>query len=63
PVQMAAHDLFLWRQMLTDARSGLPAAQANITFTAGSPARYEIDISWNEAGDAARQEYVMRVEI
>lgn len=63
PTQMAEHDLFLWRQLLTDSRSGLPDAQADITFTAGSPPLYEISISWTEAGDAARQSYVMRVEI
>lgn len=63
PAQMAAHDLFLWRQMLNDGRSGLPDAQANVTFTAGTPPRYEIEISWAEAGDNTRQEYVMRVEI
>lgn len=63
PAQMASHDLFLWRQLLDSPRNGLPDAQAIVTFTAGSPAIYEIRISWTEAGDAARQEYVMRVDI
>lgn len=63
PAQMAAHDLFLWRQLLNDSRSGLPDAQAAVTFTAGSPPLYVINISWTEAGESARQNYVMRVEI
>jgi len=60
---MAAHDLFLWRQMLNDSRSGLPGAQALKSFTAGSPPLYEINISWTETGETTRQSYLMRVEI
>ena len=55
PAQMAAHDLFLWQQLLNDRRSGLPDAQAVITFTAGAPPLYEINISWTETGETARQ--------
>ncbi len=62
PAQMASHDLFLWRQLMTDPRIGLPAAQATITFTPGSPPAYLISISWAESGEVARQTYVMRVE-
>lgn len=63
PAQLAAHDLFLWRQLLNDSRNGLPDAQAVVTFTAGIPPLYEINISWTETGETARQNYVMRVEI
>lgn len=69
PAQMAAHDLFLWEQLLTNPQTGLPGAAANIVFTPASlpgalpitPAIFVITITWNEKGQALS--YSLTVDI
>ncbi len=63
--EMAAHDLFVWRQQVA---ATLPAGTGTVAVDgAGSTRTYTISISWLEAGEAAtdanRLSYVMRMQI
>ncbi len=52
PAQMAAHDLFLWNQMLNDSSIGIPDANGTVVFDGTTtPATYTITVSWTVAGD------------
>lgn len=49
PVQMAAHDIFTWKQMITNAQTGLPAGEASIARNAATnPPTYTITVQWSE---------------
>ena len=46
---MAEHDVFLWTEQ---AQESLPSGQVTVTFDgAVTPATYQIDIEWIEAGE------------
>ncbi len=63
PAQMAANDIFLWRNQAQDT---LPAGDVTIVFTpaAGAvPPTYQITISWNEAGQVPAPSYVITVPV
>ncbi|MFQ5549132.1 MAG: type IV pilus modification protein PilV [Woeseia sp.] len=48
PVQMAANDIFLWRQQATDT---LPAGAVDVVFNdASAPPTYQITVQWDEPG-------------
>ncbi len=63
PVQMAAHDLFLWQQ---DVANNLPNGAAGIVFTPGVlgiPNRYQLTLTWNVVGEPAPVTYQLTVDI
>ena len=63
PVQMAAHDLFLWQQ---DVANNLPNGAAGIVFTPGVlgiPNRYRITLTWDVVGAPAPVTYQLNVDI
>jgi len=61
PADMAAHDVFLWRQVIQNL---LPNGQGVIAYDAGPiPDQYTITISWSEVGEADPAVYQMVVQI
>lgn len=63
PAQMAAHDLFVWQAAIQQA---LPGATGTVTVDTGTtPATYQIEVSWVEAGGttATAQSYTMSLQI
>lgn len=47
--QMAAHDIFTWKQIIEDGQTGLPGGEASIARNAGTvPATYTITVQWTE---------------
>lgn len=64
PAQMAAHDLFLWNQMLNDSSIGIPDANGTVVFDGTtSPATYTITVGWTIAGDPLPTFYRLVVQI
>lgn len=64
PAQMAAHDLFLWNQMLGDSAIGIPGASGTVAFDGTTtPATYTISVSWTVAGEEDAQLYRVVVQI
>ena len=47
PEQMAAYDIHLWD---IQADTTLPEGSVEVTYTAGTPANYQVTIRWQEAG-------------
>ncbi len=47
PVQMAANDIFVWKQQLAQAFPG-GTATGTVTFVAGTPDTYTVAVSWTE---------------
>jgi len=66
PAQMAANDLYLWDQMVTNSTKGLPSAGRAITYTAptsgSGPAKYEIELRWSER-NSGTQSYKLEIQI
>lgn len=57
--EMAAHDIFLWRQQAADS---LPAGDVNVTYNgAVNPAEYTIAVVWSEPGQA--QNYSVTIPV
>ena len=53
PVQMAAHDLFLWNQQVQQA---LPNGQWNLLFNPGTlPPSYTLTLTWDEVNQGQIQ--------
>lgn len=53
PVQMAQHDIWLWKRTLTDARLGLPGdATATITTDGAPVPTFTITVNWTEPSGA-----------
>lgn len=52
--ELAAHDLWVWSQALTNPATGLPGATALIAAASSNPAvgKFTITISWSEQGSA-----------
>lgn len=47
--QMAVDDIYRWKQLLTNPQSGLPEAEAVITFNdATTPPTYTITVNWTD---------------
>lgn len=47
--EMAAHDIFTWKQLIANAQIGLPAGQASIARDATTnPPTYTITVQWTE---------------
>lgn len=64
PGQMAAHDLFLWNQMLNDSSIGIPDANGTVVFDGTTaPATYTITVSWTVAGEPLPTFYRLVVQI
>jgi type IV pilus assembly protein PilV len=60
PAQMAANDLYVWQQQLSQAfKSG--SATGAVTFTAGTPPTYTITVSWTEK--AGVQQYQLQTQV
>ncbi len=61
PQQMAAHDLFVWDQQVTQL---LPNGQWQIQFNPGVlPPSYQITISWDEVGQALPVQHQMLIQV
>jgi type IV pilus assembly protein PilV len=62
PAQMAAQDIFLWQNQITQL---LPAGAAgNIVHVPGTlPDTYTISVTWPEAGQPGDAAYVLNVQI
>jgi type IV pilus assembly protein PilV len=61
PAQMAAHDLFRWRQTLARL---LPNGNGAVQVDAATvPPTYIITVTWAESGQAADLNYVMTVQM
>jgi type IV pilus assembly protein PilV len=61
PADMAAHDVFLWRQVIQGL---LPDGQGAIAYDAGPiPDQYTITISWSEVGEVVPATYQLVVQI
>ena len=58
---MAAHDLFLWREQITATMPGMVGTVAVDTATV--PATYTVTLTWREPGDDADLSYAMRMQI
>ena len=55
PAAMAAYDLWVWNQGVTQ---GLPGGATQVQFNAGTnPPTYTITVSWAEVGQAAPDQY------
>lgn len=47
PGDLAAHDVFEWRQSLASPTSGIPSGQANISVnTSTAPPTYQVQVRW-----------------
>lgn len=63
PAEMAAHDLMLWQQIITDPKVGLPDGVGSVTHDgASNPDTYVISISWAEVGETQPQSYSLRIQ-
>lgn len=63
PAQMAAHDLFLWNQILNDSSIGIPDANGTVVFDGTTaPATYTITVSWTLPGEPLTQLYRVVVQ-
>jgi hypothetical protein len=66
PEEMAAHDLFVWRQQIAAMLPGNPTGTVTVDQTT-NPTTYTITITWAdpESGDDedARLSYTMRLQI
>jgi type IV pilus assembly protein PilV len=62
PAQMAAHDLFLWQNLITTTWPG-GLATSSVVFTAGTPATYTITVNWQEQGMTTPLTYVLNMQI
>jgi len=61
PQQMAANDIDLW---LTQADETLPEGDVTITFdNTVNPPTYVIEVSWDEAGETARQTFEIEIPV
>ena len=59
PAQMAANDVYLWKEQATDT---LPAGNVTIVFNnAVIPPTYQITVSWNEPGETPT--YVITIPV
>jgi type IV pilus assembly protein PilV len=61
PAQLAADDLFRWRQQLAATWTGGNAV-GTVTFTPGNPAAYQITISWTEPSEPNPLTYVLNMQ-
>ncbi|MEL7451571.1 MAG: type IV pilus modification protein PilV [Pseudomonadota bacterium] len=61
PVEMAEHDIFLWKDLVTDDRNGLPGAEAAIERVGSQPVRLTLSVFWQEQGEPQR--YDLRMQI
>jgi type IV pilus assembly protein PilV len=60
PAQMAAHDLFVWNQLV---QQQLPNGQWQIQFNPGAlPPSYTIQIAWDEVGQG-RVQHQMQIQV
>jgi type IV pilus assembly protein PilV len=54
PADMAAHDIWLWKNALEDPRNGLPGpGTGEMTSDGAAQPTYLIVVAWNEAGHSA----------
>ncbi len=61
PALMADHDLWLWKNQIANAQTGLPGPGTGAVASDGAVSpTYTITIAWTEAGDA--QQYVVQVQ-
>lgn len=59
PAEMAAHDLFVWQQLI---ESQLPGGSGRVEFTDGTPPVYTITVEWEETGIGATS-YTTEIEV
>lgn len=53
PEELAAHDIWEWKQKISDVEQGLPQGAGSITReTTTAPPRYTIQVSWIESHDS-----------
>lgn len=68
PAQIAANDVFVWNQSLTNPRTGLPAPNGGVQMgtvgvnPATNPPTYTITVNWSEPG-LGDVSYVLTVEM
>lgn len=62
PNQMAAHDLFVWKQQIESALPGNPTGTVALDEST-VPRTYLITVSWTEPSQPDRLKYVMRLQI
>lgn len=63
PKEIAENDLFVWKNAITEALP--PGANGQVTFVdnaAPAPDRYEIVVTWREAGSDIDSTFTMSVE-
>ncbi len=61
PAQMAAHDLLLWQQDVTNM---VPAGVGNVQFNGATvPSTYTITVTWTEIGEPAPINFILTVQI
>ena len=61
PDEMALHDIFLWKQLVVDARSGLPEGEAAVERVGNTPVRLTVSVFWQEQGEPNRYDLRMQV--
>ena len=63
PVQMAAHDIFLWEEQAGDT---IPSGTISVVFTAsvaGAPPTYLISVNWVEPGVTPSPSYAITIPV
>jgi type IV pilus assembly protein PilV len=62
PAQLAADDLFRWRQQIAQTWPGGANAVGQVVYQATTPATYQITISWQEPGEPQPLSYVLNMQ-
>jgi type IV pilus assembly protein PilV len=62
PAQMAAHDLFIWKQQIESTLPGSPTGTVALDEST-VPRTYLITVSWTEPSQPDRLSYEMRLQI
>ena len=61
PDVMARHDLYLWKQLVSDSRHGLPGGRAAVQRRGSSPEALTVTVHWREHGEPQRYDLHMQV--
>ena len=61
PLQMAEHDLWLWKRQIANPQTGLPGPGTGAVISDGAAVpTYTITVAWTEAGEA--NDYIVQVQ-
>ncbi|HLU62462.1 MAG TPA: type IV pilus modification protein PilV [Gammaproteobacteria bacterium] len=53
--ELAAHDIYTWKQAISSAALGLPAGKGQVTIdTSTTPPTYTVSVQWSERGGDAQ---------